>query len=217
MPRVRMKVQLPRDSLVAFSVDHPEASFRMLNSHRTADGLRVVVDADTAETATLIETLDDAPEIRSYEMLHTDQQGVLFQIETEEHTPRVAARSAGMLPQYPMTLRNGWQTIETITSWERLSQLNEEFERADISFEILSISQSVEIADLLTDRQWDVIVKAITRGYYDSPRGCTLTELADELDVNPSAVSGVLHRAEERIIKAFVTDAKQINDLEDLG
>lgn len=214
MPRVRMKVRLPRDSLVAFSIDHPEDELRMLSSHRTPNGLRVVIDARTSDTATLVQTLDDAPEVRSYELLHTDQEGALLQIETEEHTPRVAARSAGMLPQYPMILTNGWQTIETITSWERLSQLNEEFERADVAFEILSITQSVELEDLLTDRQWEVLIEAVSRGYYDNPRGCTLTELAGVLDVNPSAVSGVLHRAEERIIKSFVTEANQITDLD---
>jgi predicted DNA binding protein len=92
-----------------------------------------------------------------------------------------------------MILRNGWQTIETITSWERLSQLKDEFEEADVSFEVLSVTQPVEVTDLLTDRQWEVLTEAITRGYYDSPRGCSLTDLAAALDVNPSAVSGVLH------------------------
>lgn len=217
MPRVRMKVRLPRDSLVSFSIDHPEDSFRTLSTHSIPDGLRVVIDAETSDAEALVRTLDDAPEIRSCEVLRTDPDGALVQIETHEHTPRVAARSAGMLPQYPMVLRDGWQTIETITSWERLSQLNDEFEEAGIPFEILSITGSVEIADLLTDRQWEVIVEAITRGYYDNPRGCSLTELADILGVNPSAVSGVLHRAEEQIIKSFVADAKQINAYEDLG
>lgn len=216
MPRVRMKVKLPRDSLVAFSLDHPDDAFRMLSTHRTTAGLRVVIDAETSDSKALIQVLDDAPEVHSYEVLSTDHQGVLLQVETEEHTPRIAARTAGMLPQYPMILRNGWQTIETITSWERLSQLRTEFEQADVSFEILSITQSIEMADLLTDRQWEVVIEAITRGYYDNPRGCSLTELADALDVNPSAVSGVVHRAEEQIIKAFVTEAKQINDLDAL-
>lgn len=193
MPRVRMKVRLPRDSLVTFSIDHPEDSFRTLSIHRTPDGLRVVIDAETSDAESLIQTLEDAPEVGSYEVLRTDQQGALLQVETHEHTPRIAARSVGMLPQYPMVLRDGWQTLETITSWERLTQLNDEFKEAEVSFEILSITQSVEIADLLTDRQWEVIVEAITRGYYDNPRGCSLTELAETLGVNPSAVSGVLH------------------------
>ncbi|UPM44626.1 helix-turn-helix domain-containing protein [Halocatena salina] len=74
-------------------------------------------------------------------------------------------------------MRDGWQTIETITSWERLSQLKAEFEQADVAFEVLLVTRSVEMTDLLTDRQWEVLTEAITRGYYDSPRECSLTDL----------------------------------------
>lgn len=217
MPRVWLKVKLPRDSLVRFSIDHPDDEFRILTSHRATDSLQVVVDAETSNSGALVQALEEAPEVRSCEVLRTDQRGVLFQIETSEHAPRYAARTAGMLPQYPMILRNGWQTIETIVSWERLSQLKAEFERADVSFELISITQPVEVTDLLTDRQWEVLTEAIARGYYDSPRGCSLTELATGLDVNPSAVSGVLHRAEEQVIKAFVAEAGQIDGLDALN
>jgi predicted DNA binding protein len=213
MPRVWLKVELPRDSLVEFSIDHPDDEFQMLTSHRTEDGLRVITEAETSDTETLYEVLDEAPEVSSYEVLRTEQQSVLLQIETLEHSSRIAARTAGILPQYPMILRNGWQTIETITSWDRLSQLNDEFEEAGVSFEVLSVTQSVEVTDLLTDRQWEVIMEAITRGYYDTPRGCSLTDLADTLAVNPSAVSGVLHRAEEQIIKSFVAEAKPVDGI----
>ncbi|WP_137290376.1 helix-turn-helix domain-containing protein [Natronorubrum halophilum] len=216
MPHVRLKVELPRDSLVTFSIDHPDDEFRILTAHRTAETLRVVIEAETSDSDDLVRTLEAAAEVRSCEVLRTDRRGVLLQVETEEHEPRVAARTAGMLPQYPMSLRDGWQTIETIVSWDRLSQLNAEFERADVSFEIISITQPVEMTDLLTDRQWDVITEAITRGYYDTPRRCSLTDLATALDVNPSAVSGVLHRAEERIIKEFVAEAKPVDGLEAL-
>lgn len=214
MPRARVKVKLPIDSFVQFSIDHPDDEFHILASRRTdEENLRVIVNAETAESAALLRVFDEAPEVHSYEVLPTDQEGILLQFEAVEHAPRIAARATGILPQYPMVLRNGWQTIEVIVSWERLSQLNAVFERADVSFEVLSVTQSVEVTNLLTDRQWEVLTDAITRGYYDSPRGCSLTDLAAALDVNPSAVSGVLHRAEERIIKSFVAESKQVDVL----
>ncbi|MFC6823627.1 helix-turn-helix domain-containing protein [Halopelagius fulvigenes] len=203
-----MKIKLPHDSLVRYSIEHPDSEFHILSSRRTENRLQVVVKAATLDSNALIRTLDEAPEIRFYDVLHEDKQRVLLQIETEEHSPRAIARSVGMLPQYPMVLRDGWQTIETITSWERLSQLKVEFEENDVSFEILSVTQPVEVTDLLTDRQWEVLTEAITRGYYNTPRGCSLTDLATTLDVSPSAVSGVLHRAEEQIIKAFAANAE---------
>ena len=39
--------------------------------------------------------------------------------------------------------------------------------------------------------------------FHDTPRRCTLTELAKKLDVSTATASNVLHRAEEQIIKEF--------------
>lgn len=212
MPQVELKIKLPDDTLVRYSTAHLEAEFRMFASRSTANGLVVIVEAETAEPEALLHTFDENPDIYSYEVFYTDQRSVLFQIEADEHPSRTAARAAGIIPQYPMILRDWWLRIETITSWDRLSQLKTEFKKADVPFEILSVTQQVDVTTLLTDRQWDVLTEAVSRGYYDTPRTCTLTELATALDVNPSAVSGVLHRAEEHIIKHFVTDARPISN-----
>lgn len=212
MPRVRLKIEVPRDALTEFSLNHPNDELRIFASRQTENGLTVLVEVNTSDAKELFGLLEDASEINTYEVLRSNEHGVLVQIEATEHPSRAAARAVGMLPQYPMILRNGWQIIETITSWDRLSQLKAEFEQADVAFEVLSVNQSVEMTGLLTDRQLQVITEAITRGYYNSPRECSLTDLADALDVNPSAVSGILHRAEEKIIKAFAAETRQIND-----
>lgn len=214
MPRVRLKIEVPRDALTEFSLNHPNDELRIFASRQTENGLTVLVEVNTGDATELFGLLEDASEIKTYEVLRSNEHGVLVQIEATEHPSRAAARAVGMLPQYPMILRNGWQTIETITSWDRLSQLKAEFEQADVAFEVLSVNQSVEMTGLLTDRQLQVMTEAITRGYYNSPRECSLTDLADALDVNPSAVSGILHRAEEKIIKAFAAETKQIHDFD---
>lgn len=45
---------------------------------------------------------------------------------------------------------------------------------------------------------------AVEAGYYDTPRTCTLTELADEVGLAKSTCSEILHRAEEIIVKEFI-------------
>jgi hypothetical protein len=92
MPRVWLKIKLPRDSLGEFSTNHPDDEFRMLTSHRTEEGLRVITEADTSDVEGFIQIFEEAPEVRSYEVLRTDQQEVLLQFEASEHASRVAAR-----------------------------------------------------------------------------------------------------------------------------
>ncbi|MFC6835487.1 helix-turn-helix domain-containing protein [Halomarina ordinaria] len=73
------------------------------------------------------------------------------------------------------------------------------------------MTQSHGTADLLTERQREFVLEAVDRGYYDSPRGCTLTDLAETFGVNRSAASGVLRRAERRIIEGFV-ETERVTD-----
>jgi predicted DNA binding protein len=49
-----------------------------------------------------------------------------------------------------------------------------------------------------------VLVQAVEQGYYDTPRGCTLTELSDELGLAKSTLSERLHRVEEKVVKEFL-------------
>jgi hypothetical protein len=58
------------------------------------------------------------------------------------------------------------------------------------------VSDSINVDDLVAGVGLD--------GYYDTPRDCPLTELADELEIAKSTCSGTLHRAEETIVKRFV-------------
>ncbi|WP_162562618.1 helix-turn-helix domain-containing protein [Salinigranum rubrum] len=95
-------------------------------------------------------------------------------------------------------------SIELTAALEQLGEFTTELAEADIPYQLVSLTHSYDSNGLLTQRQREVITEAVERGYYDSPRGCTLVELADTFGINQSAASGVLHRAEGRIIKQFL-------------
>lgn len=71
---------------------------------------------------------------------------------------------------------------------------------------LIRVSDGVElvIKDTLTDRQRDLVTLAVECGYYDTPRTCSLSELAEEAGISKSTASGVLHRAEERMVKQYL-------------
>jgi predicted DNA binding protein len=56
----------------------------------------------------------------------------------------------------------------------------------------------------LTEAQRDLVFEAVRRGYYDTPRRCTLTELAEANGIAKSTCSETLHRAEGRVMRRFV-------------
>jgi len=56
----------------------------------------------------------------------------------------------------------------------------------------------------LTEEQREAIVLAVERGYFDVPRGVTLVELAEELDVSQQAVSERVRRATGDVLQTVL-------------
>lgn len=197
------------------STENPDEEFRILAALPTEDGLFVILEAPLATTPTLGHYFDTT--LPSYNVLHADDQVVVIQYFLPFVPPPYrAVLFSGNLLGFPLTLRNGWIRSELITSHERLSLLKAAFEAMDLTHELVSVTQSTKPTDLLTDRQQQLITEASERGYYDSPRDCTLTELAAALDISKSVASGILHRAEGRIIKQFLgesieSDVRQVD------
>lgn len=208
MARVHLKVKIGAADdnwLAAVSTDFSEAEFKILSSNPTEDGLLDIIEVTTPDSDAIVHRFDDAPEVRSYEVLHSDEGMVLIQFVYPMPSSYEASRATGTLPRFPLIIRDGWFSGELIGSQEQLSAFTTTLAAADIPYEIVSFTQSYDASGLLTERQREFIAEAVERGYYDSPRGCTLIELAETFGINQSAASGVLHRAEGRIIKEFIS------------
>ena len=76
-----------------------------------------------------------------------------------------------------------------------------------LGFEVEYVHERVDTEELLSERQREVLLAAVEGGYYDTPRGCSLTELAEKLGVAKSTCSETLHRVEEVIVKRFVRES----------
>ncbi|WP_227356603.1 helix-turn-helix domain-containing protein [Haladaptatus salinisoli] len=201
-----MKAKPPDDVIAEYSMQHPDEEFWILSGHPTEDGLTLLVAAETANIAAFVQYFADTPKVISYEVLDVEHQGGLIEFTVPEPELHQATLSSGNLPTYPLVVRDGWAISEMITSHNRLSELKQAFEKHDLPFDITSLTQSFDPTTLLTDKQREFVVAAITQGYYEQPRRCSLTELAESMDVSKSTASRILHRAEGKIITQFIGD-----------
>jgi predicted DNA binding protein len=110
---------------------------------------------------------------------------------------------SGIVPMFPLRLENGWFVGDITASREQLSAFRDELEAGEIEYQLVQISGMDGASDPLTARQQEIVELAVEDGYYDSPRRCTLSDLADQLEVNKSVVSRILQRAEGHIISAY--------------
>jgi predicted DNA binding protein len=64
-------------------------------------------------------------------------------------------------------------------------------------------------AVVLTPPQEELVVAAYENGYFAQPREASLRELAESLDISPSAASGRLRRAIESLVAETVVDGER--------
>lgn len=103
----------------------------------------------------------------------------------------------------------GWFERKVFANFGTFEELQDRCIESGITLEVLSISSSdprIEAdtdespLSVLTKRQRQVLETAFSRGYYRSPSRVSLAELGDELDISAASVSGLLGRAEQRLI-----------------
>ena len=204
MPRAQFRFKVSGD-LGEVSTIHPDLEFRIIAHFPTREGLLVILAVEGADASVVTGSIDDGGLLPGYELLHVDEQRIVIQYEISfVPPPHRAILDSGNLIQFPLPIRDGWAIADLTTSQEHLAKLKASFEATDLPYEVDAVTQSANATDLLTDRQREFIVEAVERGYYESPRQCTLTELAEAFDVSKGAASGILHRGERRIIKRFL-------------
>jgi len=118
--------------------------------------------------------------------------------------PRVAAaREVGIPIEDPVWVTDGRATLDIVDDRSRLTA----FGRRRLTAEGVTVGIEASDADeepILTDAQRDLVLAAVAAGYYDTPRECTLTDLAKARGLAKSTCSETLHRAEGRVLRRFV-------------
>ncbi|UPM45244.1 hypothetical protein [Halocatena salina] len=82
----------------------------LLASRLTGDGLLGTADIETPDTAIIVRHFDDAPEVRSSEAVHTDEETVLIQYIIPKPESYDALRASGNFPRFPALMRDGGST-----------------------------------------------------------------------------------------------------------
>lgn len=211
MPQIQVKLDGTAVDgwLATISSEFPDAEFRLMATQLRDDGAFVILEVLTPKGEALVRQFENTPEVDAVDIYHTDERMVLLQFQTSATKSYDPLRRSKNISIYPTILRDGWFSVELAASHERLSEYTDELAAAGIPYEIVSLVQSHTASEMLTDRQWEFIIEAVERGFYNTPRGCTLAELGDILEIHKSAASRLRHRAESRIIKNFVAQAAQ--------
>jgi predicted DNA binding protein len=208
MPTARLRIEPSHAGLAAVSVARPDDEFRILDGHPNEDGLFVLYEIRTTDPNGVVREFEAADEVRSCEVMHRSDRVVLLRCSIPKPKPYCVANASKGFATFPLILRNGWLHVEVTASDGDLSTVKAALEDAGLAYRVDFVSQSYDSSDLLTERQREFVGEAVERGYYDTPRRCTLTELARSMGVTKGSASRTLHRAEGRIVAKFVRESR---------
>ncbi|MFQ3284359.1 MAG: putative DNA binding protein [Natronomonas sp.] len=215
MPQARLRVDLPEGPWIAdVSRQHPETIFEVLTAlPEEGQGFGLLrFRSDTVES--VLEGIRAHETIEEVSMIQQTERTATIQIVTSRPMILLAAKRSGIPIEMPVEIQNGTAIVDVSAGHDRLSTLGEQFDAMGISFQIEYIQQRLHPNQLLTDRQQELLSLAASMGYYDTPRECTLTELAEEIGLAKSTCSETLHRAEEVVMKKFVEELLPHSDLD---
>jgi predicted DNA binding protein len=205
MPEATLKIR-SNEGLIALSDAHPDARFEVLGAWPDEDHLRVLVETTALGRDQLGETLASIPTISDVAFRHDEGDRVLFEANTPAPEPHGAMADSGVVPSFPLRLEDGWFVGDLTASREQLAAFRDELEAGGIDYRLVRIASADDGSTVLTERQREVVELALDRGYYETPRACTLAELAEQLAVDKSVVSRLLNRAEGRLVRAHLSD-----------
>jgi len=207
MPYAKLTIDLPTAVWIGeVSRDFPSATFRVLSAMPSGEAGFGLLEVESESIPAVLGAIESLSGVSSVELMQHAENTAIVQFETSDPLLLLSIQESGAPLELPLTIRGGEAVIELTASRDRLSAFGQQLEAFGLSYTLNRVYDAVETPDLLTDQQRRLLVTAVEEGYYDTPRECTLTELAGAVDLAKSTASVTLHRAEERVIKEFAAE-----------
>jgi predicted DNA binding protein len=206
--------------LVGLADSLPGGELTVSNSLVLGDGRFIVTVSFAAQAREVFEReLERQPQVVEATEIGETVDGLCYQLVVEDDSELVAAHDPvefeGVLIEAAVT-GEGIRERKVFSDYDALQTLRDRFEVRDIPFELLNIASDPENVGErdqfgLTDKQYEAISVAFSRGYYESPRQFSTDELADELDVSAAAASDLLRRAEKQLLSETIGPDQYLN------
>ena len=204
MTLARLTLTLPEGSWLAdVSRSHPDVRLRIAATLPGEDAGFTLVSVAGGDVEGALDSVTDHDAVDGVRSLGRSDGERTVQVDTDRPLLLRAAQRAGLPIEPPFTVREGRATIELVDSRERLSAFGRALAAFDVGYEIEFVGRSRRPEPVLTDTQAELVSTAVELGYYDAPRRCTLTELAEHVGIAKSTCSETLQRAEGRLMKRF--------------
>ncbi len=89
-----------------------------------------------------------------------------------------------------------------LPDFRELKRLENELASKNINYSIIDMNENDN--DDLTDREKEIIIEIYKKGYFNSNRNQSLTEIAHDLNISTSALSEILRKSLKKILNYYI-------------
>lgn len=157
--------------------------------------------------------IDTDPSITGYEILSALPERRLFRITLSEARVRgvtyVEAIDLGITFLDIVAAGEGVDYRAHVPDRDALSAFRERCRERGLTFDLRRLYRSEDDGAEqygLTDRQREVLCRALERGYFDVPRSVSAGDLAAELGISAQALSTLLRRGTETLLRNTIAE-----------
>lgn len=203
------ELELPADEFVLTetldTVEDVSFKIKRIIAH-DPEGIMPLVYATTTDVDILKDNLEEDPTVTEVDQLAETDDNLLYQMHWIE---AIDALVYALIEEEGTILaaegdQNGWLLRMLFPDRDSLSRTYCLYQENDLSFDVQTVYDvSDEPRDLmgLTETQEEVIRMAYERGFYDVPRGITLSDLAEEFDISHQALSERIRRGHKTLVE----------------
>lgn len=204
MSTLTLRLDFPSGSWLGdVSRTHPDGTLRATETIAAVEGEVTALSVVGADRTATVEALREHDRVDRVEVVDREGTATRVRVVTAEPPPHVAAaREAGIPIKASVAVTNGRATLDVAGERSRLTAFGRRLTGEGVTVGIEASGADTE--PVLTEAQRELVFAAVAAGYYDTPRGCTLTELAGARGLAKSTCSETLHRAESRVLRRFV-------------
>ena len=168
-----------------------------------------VRDAETEDIEAAFEPHEGVRDIR---LVDSVEDEYLMRAEWEQEYFGIlnALAKANVVVLSGIGMRDVWRFEVRGEGQEAIAEFRAYCQENDIPIEITAVHAMLPIQGEgyeLTETQREALVLAYERGYFDTPRGASLEEIADELGITQQSLSSRLRRGHRRLIGATLVSS----------
>ena len=211
---VQLKFSFPIPSkkwLSRFSVKFEDLQINLLSmlllSKKQGSGLFQIQGGNKQHLDEFWQDFIEFSDSSKYTLIFRDERTILVNILSSDPWVLHTLMDAQFILLFPILIRNGSISIELIAPRNKIDLIfnNPDWKKVNISIKQIG---SYCPDSLLSPRQSDILRSALHNGFFDIPRKKSLSDLAEVLQISPSALSENLRRINKKLAHHFLQNKK---------